>query len=278
MAETKEEGKEPEQLETIIEGWGGKQGFHFPTWKARYFVLQKKVTPKDSDDLFDAREYFRNSSDSFERAHNYNVKNDKVNLILSYYTDDTKAELKEEFRFDENTCWMTQKSRITIPKYSQGPVSSIHLFCKGSRGAHKLIFIPFWGFVEPTFNLMCQPWSLCMEFGKPRAYDGEHDTYYHDFITVQEDVFGRQQKDLDAKLETFKGMFVDDLIFKDIKANVVQAIMLLGPIKYLGKNAQEDNMKQDKDDIQMALDKQTEWQMKFDKKMKELNVSASHGA
>lgn len=269
------ESKESEELfETVIEGWGGKQGFHFPTWKARWFVLQKKTTYLDSEDVLDARDYFKNSSDSFERAHNYNVKNDKVNLILSYYTDETKTELKEAFRFDENTCWVIQKSRVTYPKYQGGHIESIHLFCKGSRGAHKLIFIPFWGFVEPTFSLLCQPWSICMEFGKPRAYDGEHDTYFHDFITVEEDTFGRQQKDLDAKLETFKGIFSDDLVFRDMKANPVMALFVLGPIKFLGKNAQEDNLAKDKEDIEEAMNKQTEWQMKFDKKKKELMVRA----
>mmetsp|Transcript_68236 Transcript_68236/g.134134 ORF Transcript_68236/g.134134 Transcript_68236/m.134134 type:complete len:323 (+) Transcript_68236:18-986(+) len=268
---TKTDSNDPvEVLETIIEGWGGKQGFHFPTWKARWFVLQKRRTPRESDDVTDCREYFKNSSDSFERAHNYNVKNDKVNLILSYYTDETKSELKEEFRFDENTSWLTQQSRVTIPKFRGGPISSIHLFCKGSRGAHKLIFIPFWGFVEPTYNLMCQPWSLCMEFGKPRAYDGENDTYFHDFITVKEDTFGQQQKDMDAKLETFKGLFADDVVFKDIKANVVRAVTLLAPIKFFGKNAQEDDLGKDKADQEAALSKQTEWQMKFDKKFAEL--------
>ena len=88
--------------EVIIEGWGGKQGFHFPTWKSRYFVLEKKASfPKDTDDIIDARDYFTNSSDSYERAHNYNVETDKVHLVLTYYTDSTKAELKEEFHFDK---------------------------------------------------------------------------------------------------------------------------------------------------------------------------------
>lgn len=259
------------QLVTVIEGWGAKQGFHFPTWKVRWFVLQKRVT-EDTIDIKDVREHFKNFGDSFERTHNYNVKNDKTSLILSYYTDDSKKELKEEFKFDENTCWVTQQSRVTIPKFRGGPIESIHLFCKGSGGAHKLIFIPFWGFVEPTYKLMCAPWSLCMEFGKPRAYDGENDTFFHDFITVDEDTFGRQQKDLDAKLETFKGVFEDDVVFKDIKANPMAALKLLAPIKFFGKNAQEDNLKKDQEDIEAALNKQTEWQMKFDKKNKQFMV------
>ena len=111
-------------LDIIIEGWGGKQGFHFPTWKLRYFVLQKKPTAPDTDEIADARDYFKHSSDSFERAHNYNCKTDKVNLVLSYFTDNTKKELKEVFAFDENTTWLAQKSRITCPKYSQGQVES----------------------------------------------------------------------------------------------------------------------------------------------------------
>jgi hypothetical protein len=259
--------------EIIIEGWGAKQGFHFPTWKIRWFVLEKDVIPADSDDVADARDYFKNGPDSYERAHNYNVKNDKVHLTLSYYTDESKTELKETFKFNEDTCWMTQKSRINMGKFRGGQIESIHLFSKGSSGAHKLIFVPFWGFVEPTFDLMCQPWQLCMEFGKKRAYDGDNDTYYHDFITVQEDVFGKQQKDIDAKFEQFKACFEDEVTFKDIKSNVMQAAMLLLPIKFFGKNAQEDNLCKDAEDVKMATDKQTEWQMKFDKKKKEQMVS-----
>jgi hypothetical protein len=120
--------------------------------------------------------------------------------------------------------------------------------------------------------MMCQPWVLCMEFGKPRAYDGEHDTYFHDFITIQEDVFGKQQKDMDAKLTQFKECFADDLVFKDHKALPMMGLKLFVPIKFFGSNGQEDNLKQDKEDAQSASDKQTEWQMKFDKKMKELIV------
>ena len=86
-------------LETIIEGWGGKQGWHVPSWKIRWFVLEKKIIPADTDDVADARTYFRNSSDSYERAHNYNAKTDKVDLVLSYYTDDSKKELKEKISF-----------------------------------------------------------------------------------------------------------------------------------------------------------------------------------
>lgn len=262
----------PVQMQTIIEGWCGKQGFHFPTWKVRWFVLEKKITAGDSDDVVDARNYFKTSSDSYERAHNYNVKTDKVNLVLTYYTDETKAEVKEVFKFDEDTYWVIQKARVTSPKFQGGQIDSIHLFCKGSRGAHKLIFIPFWGFVEPTFNLLCQPWVLCMEFGKPRAYDGEHDTYYHDFITVQEDEFGRQQKDLDEKLAIFKAIFDDKLIFKDMKANPIFGLKVMVPIKFFNMNAQEDNLKKDKEDAEEASQQQLEWQMKFTKKLKELQV------
>jgi len=259
-------------LEIIIEGWGGKQGFHFPTWKLRWFVLQKKPTAADSEEIEDTRDYFAHSGDSFERAHNYNCKTDKVNLVLYYLTDNTKTDLKEVFAFDENTCWMVQKSRVTCPKYSQGQIESIHLFCNGSRGAHKLIFIPFWGFVEPSFKLMCQPWSLCMEFGKPKAYDGENDTYFGDFTKVDEDTFGRTQKDLEKRLDTFTKMFEDDLIFKDQKENMMMGLKLMVPIKFFGKNAQEDNKAKDAEDAKACIDKQTDFQMRFGKKCKELNV------
>lgn len=257
-------------LETILEGWGGKQGWKYPTWKVRYFVLQKKPTPPDSDDVTDARDYFKNSSDSFERAHNYNVKNDKVNLVLTYYTDDTKAEVKEVFTFDENTCWHGEQSRITWPRFMQGPVKAIHLFCKGSRGASKLVFVPFWGFCEPGFKLLLQPWMLSFEFAKPNAFVGENDTYYDDFRKVEEDVFGKTSADLAKHFEEFKKIFDDDVTFKDIKANYMLAAKVFIPIKFLGKNAQEDNISADKDTCTELMNKQTEWQMKFDKKMKEL--------
>ena len=228
-------------LEIIMEGWGAKQGWKYPTWKVRWFVLQKKAgVPADSDDVTDARTYFKNSSDSYERAHNYNMKNDKANLIMTYFTDDSKTDMKEQYVFDENTNWCVAKSRVTCPK--KGPdLESIHLFCKGSRGSTKLIFLPFWGWMQYTSDLICRPWTICMEFAKAKAYVGEHDDYYGDFVKVEDDVFGKTQKDMDKRREEWSELFADELIFKDHKALPFMAAALFFPIKFMGRNAQQDN-------------------------------------
>jgi hypothetical protein len=258
-------------MEVIMEGWGAKQGTKYPNWNMRWFVLEKKPTAPDSDDIADTRVYFKNSSDSYERAHNYNTQTDKTNLVLSYYVDDSKKELKERFEFDENTFWGVRKPRVTIGKFRGGPIDAIHLFCKGSRGAKKLIFVPFWGFCEPTFNLLCQPWVICMEHARKNAYDGEHDTYYSDLAKVDEDTFGRTTKDLMAKLDQFKACFDDEITFKDYKANVIMGLKLFVPIRLFGKNAQDDDLNADKELVNSYTNNQNEWQMKFNKKMKELN-------
>ena len=260
-----------ETYTTIIEGWGAKQGTKYPNWNMRWFVLEKKANaPADTEDVIDTRDYFVHSSDSYERAHNYNVKSDKVHLRLSYYVDDSKKEIKEIFQFDENTCWCVQKPRVTVPKHNGGPIDSIYLFCKGNKGSKKLVFVPFWGFVEPTFNLLCQPWVLCMEFGRPEAYTKENDTYFADLKKVDEDTYGRTTKDLEAKLEQFKACFVDDITFKNYKENPMSALKLFAPIALFGKNGQDDNLKADTDSASAATEKQTEWSMKFNKKMKEI--------
>lgn len=260
------------ELTTIIEGWGAKQGTKYPNWNIRWFLLQKKVVPADSDEIADTRDYFVHSSDSYERAHNFNVKADKVNLILTYFTDDTKAEVKEVFEFNEETAWCVQDPRITRPKFMGGPIQAIYLFCKGSKGSNKLVFVPFWGFVEPTFKMMCQPWILCMEHAVPEAYSGENDTYFADLAKVDEDTYGRTTKDLEAKLAQFKGCFEDDITFKPYKENVMQALKLFAPIALFGKNGQDDNTKADTDDANAAREKQLDWSMRFNKKLKELNA------
>jgi|EP01033_Poteriospumella_lacustris_P006386 hypothetical protein len=273
MAESTPQAAAPasENLELIIEGWGAKQGTKYPNWNVRWFVLEKKTPEPDSLEVLDTRDYFKHSSDSYERAHNYNSSNDKANLVLSYYVDESKTELKERFEFTPSTYWTVQKPRVTAPKFNGGPIEAIYLFCEGSNGSKKLVFTPFWGFVEPTFNLLCQPWVLCMEHARPRAYDGENDTYYSDLAKVDEDTFGRTTKDLEAKLEQFKGCFVDDVTFKPYKESPMKALSLFLPIKFLGKNGQDDDPAADRAKIEECTAKQTEWQMKFNKKMKELN-------
>lgn len=263
-----------DDLEVIMEGWGGKQGTKYPNWNIRWFVLEKRKSAvvADSDEVKDTRDYFVHSSDSFERAHNYNVSNDKKSLILSYYVDETKKELKECFVFDENTYWKVAKPRVTCPKYNGGPIEAIYLFCKGSRGSKKLVFTPFWGFVEPTFNLLCQPWVLTFEFGTRGAYDRDGNNYYGGLATVDEDTFGKTTKDLQDKLAKFKGCFVDDVTFKPYKENPMAAAKLFLPIAVMGKNGQDDNPSADDELMNAAKDTQTQWQMKFNKKMKELNA------
>jgi len=257
-------------LDIVIEGWGGKQGWHFPTWKVRWFVLQKKPCPPDTDEVADARDYFRNSSDTFERAHNFNEQNDKKYLVLSYFTDETKTELKEVFHFDENTTSTHDQPRITTPKFSQGVVQAVHLFCKGSRGSSKLIFIPFWGFVEPHFKLMTQPWLSCFEFGFPKCYDRDDNHYYEDFLTVNEDVHGRTSKDLEKKFAQFKAMFDDDVVFKTYKEEPMAALKLFVPIKLFGKNAQEDDTRADQQKAAELNERHTKYQMRFNKCAKDL--------
>lgn len=248
--------------EVVIAGWGGKQGYHYPTWKIRWFVLESLVR-EESQDVLDAKEYFKNCNDSFKRAHNYHVKNDKKFLRLTYYTDDSLAELKERFVFNEETYWCCKQPRLSNPKVPGPKIDAIHLFCPGSNGSHKLIFIPFWGFMPIDKSLLCQPWVLSMEFGKPRAYDDEHSNYYHDYITVSEDDYGKTQKDMDAALTRFKAVFADSVVFQD----KIRAAFVFAPI-LLGKHGQTDNMTQDKADMDSAREKQQEWFMIFNKKMK----------
>jgi len=259
-------------LETILEGWGGKQGTKYPTWNIRWFVLEKKSTaPVDTFEIADTRTYFKNSSDSYERAHNYNVEKDKVHLVLTYYTDETKKEVKESFVFDENTYWVVKKSKLTCPKFRGGPIESIHLFCTGSKGSKKLVFAPFWGFVEPNYNLLCQPWVISFEKGYPNAFDGEHDTYYNDLRKVDEDTYGRTTKDLNAKLDQFKACFVNDITMRDLRSNPVFALSTFAPI-VLGRNGQDSGLAEDASSINSAKERFLEWTMKFNKKMKELNA------
>jgi hypothetical protein len=232
--------------------------------------LQKKACPPDTDEVTDARDYFRNSSDTYERAHNFNAQNDKKNLVLSYFTDETKSELKEVFHFDENTCWTHELPRITTPKFSQGMVQAIHLFCKGSNGSSKLIFIPFWGFREPGYKLLTAPWLLSFEFGTPKCYDKDGNDHFGQFIEVQEEVFGKASKDLEKKLIIFRAMFDDDVVFKPFKENSMAGLKLLLPIKFFGKNAQEDNKGLDQETAARLNEEQTKYQMKFNKRAKDL--------
>eukprot|EP01042_Synura_sphagnicola_P021492 gene21492-27320_t len=83
MAESTPQAAAPasENLELIIEGWGAKQGTKYPNWNVRWFVLEKKTPEPDSLEVLDTRDYFKHSSDSYERAHNYNSSNDKANLV-----------------------------------------------------------------------------------------------------------------------------------------------------------------------------------------------------
>lgn len=257
-------------LEVIIEGWGGKQGFHYPTWKLRWFVLQKLPTPPESDNMKDTRDYFRTSDDAFERAHNFNVKNDKQNLILSYFTDHTKGELKEMFRFDEETCWAVQQSRTTCPKYNGALLDSLHVFCHGSRGSTKLIFIPFSGFQQPTWNMLLEPWKLAMEYALPRAHTFLHGTYFDDFYQVRDDVFGRTQLDMDKRLDAFEALLSDDEIFKDHYD--VWGLLEFAPLVLFGSNAQEDNKDLDSADIRERMKVQNDTLNKFENKLNEISM------
>ena len=258
-------------LPILIEGWGGKQGYCYPTWKLRWFVLQY-IAPSEaeSEDVSDAREYFSNHApDPFARQHNYNVMNDKQNLVLSYFTDDSKKELKEVFRFTQDTCWKAQHSRITCPRIEKTNIKSLHIFCKGSRGSTKLIFIPFAGFQEPTWNELLQPWVLAMEFGVPLAANLFYGSYFDDCYRVQDQVpgvHGRTEEDWFERLDAFKNLLKDGRVFRKHKKNPFRGVYTFLPI-LLGFNAQEDNVKLDNIDILECNQVHREWLDKFQSKM-----------
>ena len=111
-----------------------------------------------------------------------------------------------------------------------------------------------------------------MEHARPEAYTRENDSYFEDLKKVDEDTYGRTTKDLEAKLEQFKSCFVDDITFKNYKENAMAALKLFAPIYLMGKNGQDDDAKADTEAANVALEKQTDWQMRFTKKMKELNA------
>lgn len=117
---------------------------------------------------------------------------------------------------------------------------------------------------------MCQPWVICMEKGYPNAFTGENDTYYEDLRKVDEDTFGRTTKDLAAKFDQFKTCFVNDVTLKDCRMPIIAAKVFI-PIM-LGRPGQDAHLAEDAETKKACTDKFTEWQMKFNKKMKELNA------
>eukprot|EP01034_Spumella_vulgaris_P031363 gene31363-38740_t len=117
---------------------------------------------------------------------------------------------------------------------------------------------------------MTQPWLKSFEFGQPRCYDKDGGNYYGEFIEVKEDVYGRTSKDLEKKLLQFRAMFDDDVVFKPYKENGMAGLKLLIPIKFFGKNAQEDNKGLDQETAARLNEEQTKFQMRFNKKAKEL--------
>ena len=276
-------------VETIMEGWGGKQGRHYPTWKLRWFVLQRVSSNKgdnssngnspnsvddedyEDDDTADTREYFSNHCpDMTARSHNYNVMNDKQSLVLSYFVDESKTVLREEFRFTEDTCWKAQRSRITCPEYDGTPLQSLHVFCKGSRGSQKLIFIPFGGFASPSWERVLEPWQLAFEFCVPRAANLFYGSYFDDSQRTCEHVPGRSQEHWEACLDRFEGLLADEVVFKEHKDSLLLGAATFIPLVVLRKHAQADDKALDKADVAECLQQQREWLSKFENKKMEL--------